>query len=167
MTDELLNQEELHTHRPIFLAIICIIGFIGSAIGIVQNARGYFHADIQAITMSKIVSDKVLERQTGTVSDAAKKIIVTNIANNLTEENYTKFFIGGVFSSILTLIGCVFMWMLKRTGFYSFALGTFFNLVTHFLLYGENVLLSGNSFYASLVGLGLLILFATNLKNMD
>ena len=87
--------------------------------------------------------------------------------NNLTPENFEKFSIGGIVASLLCLIGVVLMWMLKRSGFYSFVLGTFFNLITHFLLFGENIGAMGLSLVWALFGLVLVILFSRYLNYMS
>ena len=70
-------------------------------------------------------------------------------------------------ASILCLIGTVLMWKLQKNGFYAFVLGTFFNIITHFLLFGDNISAMGLSIVAALGGLIFVILFGLQLKNMD
>jgi hypothetical protein len=83
---------------------------------------------------------------------------------NLNVENYKKFSIGCIASYILCLVGSVLIYKLKRNGFYSFTLGTFFILLTHFLLFGDNFGVMGLSILAALTGLVFIILYGMNLK---
>jgi hypothetical protein len=164
MENETTPAVQLHTHRPMFLTILCIIGFLGSLVGVVHNAMGIFDAANKSKENIAMVNAKIIAKD----PDAEKKgFTLTNNSSNLNEENFFKFYIGGVFASLLTLVGCFFMWKLKRTGFYSFSLGTFFNVITLLLLFGPNVLNSGNFLYAAIAGVLILILFATQLKNED
>ena len=150
-----------------FLSILCIVTIIGSVIGIVQNTMGYFDAENKTKGIVQMIAQKVYDKQTDHATGNTVQTITANLSNTLNTDNFTKFLIGGVFSSLLALIGAILMWKLKRNGFYSFALGTFFNIITLLLLFGENALLSGAFFYASLAGLGLLILLSLNIKYMD
>jgi len=162
--ENVTNVEQLHTYRPLSLTILCIIGFIGSILGIIQNAMGVFKAD-----------DEVAQIQLGTQKTQLKNIFSfakssssepLNISN-LTPENFKKFSIGGIVSSLLCLVGVVMMWMLKKSGFYSFALGTFFNIITHFLLFGDIISSMGISIIAAACALVLVIFYSTYLRYMD
>ena len=164
MQQDVINSDQTHTYRPLFLSILCIVGFIGSIISIVQNAVGVFRAD-----------EEVAQIQSGTSATQLKNIfsgsktVATqqeNI-NNLTPDNFQKFSIGGIVAALLCLIGVVMMWLLKKSGFYSFTLGTFFNLITHFLLFGDNIGAMGLSLIAAIFGLVLVIMFSRFLNYMD
>ena len=164
MEQDIINAEQVHTYRPLFLSILCVIGFIGSMISIVQNAVGVFKAD-----------EEVTQIQSGTSKTQLKNIFFTGKTSssealsigNLTSDNFQKFSIGGIVSALLCLIGVIMMWMLKKSGFYSFTLGTFFNLITHFLLFGDNIGAMGLSLIGAVLGLVLVILFSRYLNYMD
>jgi len=164
MPQEATIAEQLHPNRPLFLTILCVLGFIGSISSIVQNGIGFFRSDAE-----------VVQIQSGTEKTQLKNIFSSDKAavnapmaiSNLTPENFEKFSIGGIVSALLCLVGVVLMWMQKLSGFYSFVLGTFFNLITHFLLFGDNIGAMGLSFIWALIGLALVILFSRFLKYMD
>jgi len=163
MPQEFQIAEQTHTYRPLFLSILCILGFIGSLASIVQNSVGIFKAD-----------DEVAHIQSGSSKTQLKNIFGDKAAisqpmsiSNLTSDNFQKFSIGGIVSALLCLVGVVMMWLLKKSGFYSFTLGTFFNLITHFLLFGENIGAMGLSLVAALVGLVFVILYSRFLNYMD
>ena len=163
MPQEVTNLEQKHTYRPLFLSILCILGFIGSITCIVQNAIGIFKAD-----------EEVAQIQSGTEKTQLKNIFSAKAAvsepmniSNLTADNFQKFSIGGIVAALLCLIGVVMMWLLKKSGFYSFTLGTFFNLITHFLLFGENIGAMGLSLVGAVIGLVFVILYSRFLDYMD
>lgn len=164
MQDVSINTTGPNTFRPVFLTVLCVITFIASIVGIISNARGYVLAETE---VERIASGKAKTQLknlfTPNDSDNSKPVYISN----LTVVNYKKFSIGCIASYILWLVGTVLMFKLKRTGFYSFTLGTFFNLITHFLLFGDNFGTMGISILAALIGFVLVILFSMNLKYMD
>lgn len=165
MSNETNETVQLHTHRPMILSILCILAFIGSVIGVYQNITGFINAEARSTEAIEMINKKIMDKKK--LDPASTDILITNNSSNLNTENFQKYFIGGIFSSLLALVGCFFMWKLKRTGFYSFALGTFFNVITLLLLYGMNVLNSGLPLYVSIGGIVFSLLFATQLENED
>jgi hypothetical protein len=164
MADEIYNSQAGARNRPMLLTILCAITLIGSIIGIIVNVKGYFNAEAE---VQNIASGKSKTQLRNLFSgDNIHSAEVTRISN-LTVENYQKYSIGCVVSYILCLVGTILMFRLKRTGFYSFTLGTFFNLITHFLLFGDNFGSMGLSILAALSGFVFVILFSFNLKYMD
>ena len=164
MLNETFNTTQLQTSRPLFFKIILIIGFVGSIISVIQNCRNYFNSSNEVI---KIQGGNEKTQLKNLFSSYKSEIDKPMIISNLTPENYEKFCIGGVIASLLCLIGTVLMWLLIKSGFYSFSLGTFFNLITHFLLFGENVGAMGLSLLWALSGLILTILYSRFLNKME
>jgi len=165
MLEQTFDPKGPKTYRPLFLTILCLITFIGSVAGIIINARGYVKAaeEVQNITAGKVKTQlKNLFN-----SDYKNEPAPEGRIGNLTEENYKKFCIGCIASSILCLVGTILIFKLKRTGFYSFTLGTFFNLITHFLLFGDKFGFMGISILAALAGFVFVILFGMNLKYLE
>ena len=164
MQQDVINSEQVHTYRPMFLSILCVLGFIGSIISIAQNAIGVAKADVEVAQIQSGNSKTQLKNIFAfSNSSSAEPLVI----GNLTADNFQKFSIGGIVSALLCLIGVVMMWMLKKSGFYSFTLGTFFNIITHFLLFGENIGAMGLSLIAAILGLVLVILFSRYLNYMD
>lgn len=149
--------------RPFFLTVLCAITFIGSIVGIISSTIGFINADAEVERLAS-----------GTSKTQLKNLFSSNTSSgevgrvgNLNVENYKKFSIGCIASYILCLVGSVLIYKLKRNGFYSFTLGTFFILLTHFLLFGDNFGVMGLSILAALTGLVFIILFGMNLKYME
>ncbi|MEP7145139.1 MAG: hypothetical protein ABI707_19790 [Ferruginibacter sp.] len=164
MPEETINSTSPNTYRPLFLTILCVITFIGSIAGIIINSRGYINADAEVENITSGKSRSALKNLFSPGNKSSEELVRIG---NLNVENYKKFSIGSIASSILCLVGTILIFKLKRTGFYSFTLGTFFNLITHFLLFGDNFGAMGFSIIAALAGFVFVILFGMNLKYME
>ena len=164
MPDETINSGSQFTNRPLFLTILCAITFFSSIAGIVINTRGYFNAPAEVERISSGAAKSQLKNLFSVGENAANELVKIG---NLNVGNYEKFSIGCIAAYILALIGSVLMYKLKRTGFYSFTLGTFFMVITHFLLFGDQFGAMGLSVFPALGGLLFIILFGMNLKYME
>ncbi|MEO6232361.1 MAG: hypothetical protein ABJB11_22940 [Ferruginibacter sp.] len=165
MPEEIYNSNAVaNPQRPFFLTVLCYITFIGSIAGIIVNAVNIVNANSQVET---IKSGKSKTQLRNLFSSASTESTGNIKIGNLNEENYVKFSIGGIVSFVLCLVGTVLMYKLNRTGFYSFTLGTFFNLITHFLLFGDNFGTMGLSILVALSGFVFVILFSTKLDYME
>lgn len=164
MPEETTNSTGQFTPRPLFLTILCALTFLGSIAGIVINSKGYINAPAE---VEKIASGKAKSQLKNFFSGGDNAATELVKIGNLNVGNYEKFSIGCIASYLLCLIGSVLMYKLKRTGFYSFTLGTFFMVITHFLLFGDQFGAMGFSIIPALGGLVLIILFGMNLKYME
>jgi len=164
MPEETTNLTGAVSVRPLFLTILCVITFIGSIAGIIINVKGYFNANTEVENITSGKAKASLKKLFSLDNSSSAELVRIG---NLNVENYKKFSIGCIASSILCLVGTILIFKLKRTGFYSFTLGTFFNLITHFLLFGDNFGAMGFSIIAALAGFVFVILFGMNLKYME
>lgn len=164
MLRESAYSTKIATRRPIFLTILCIIGFVGSIISIIENSISYFKSDTE-VNNIQAGNEKTQLKNIFSLNKSATNQSM-NISN-LTPDNFEKFCIGGVVAALLCMIGTVLMWLLIKSGFYSFSLGTFFNLITHFLLFGENIGAMGLSLIWALISLLLTILYSRFLNKME
>lgn len=164
MPQDVTNAAQVHPPRPMFLTILCVLGFIGSITSIVVNAVGFFNAETEVVQI-KSGAEKTQMRNlfsSGNSADAGPLSL-----SNLTPENFQKFSVGGIVSALLCLIGVMLIWKFKISGYYSYVLGTFFTLITHFLLFGEEVGAMGLSLIWALVQLVIVILLSRFLSTLD
>lgn len=164
MPQEFTNGEQSHAQRPYFLSVLCVLGFILSIGSILQNSIGFFKSDTE---VAQILEGKEKTQLKNLFSFDKAAVDAPLAIHNLTPENYEKFSIGGVVAALLCLVGVVLMWLQKLSGFYSFVLGTFFNLITHFLLFGDNIGAMGLSLVWAFFGLVLAILYSRHLNAMN
>lgn len=165
MPEEIINSTGAKKIRPLFLTILCAFTFIGSVAGIIIHTMGY----IDSAAKVELIKSGESKTQLKNIFSGSKPADTNEVirVGNVNVENYEKFSIGCIASYILCLVGSVLIFKLKRTGFYSFTLGTFFNLIAHFLLFGDNFGVMGISILAALGGLVFIILFGINLKYME
>ncbi|MBC7887658.1 MAG: hypothetical protein H7Z13_07195 [Ferruginibacter sp.] len=161
---ETINSTVQTSARPLFLTVLCVITFIGSIAGIIINSKGYINANAE---VEKISSGKAKTQLKNLFSAGNTAIDEPVRIGHLNVENYKKYSIGCIASYILCLVGTILIFKLKRTGFYSFTLGTFFNLLTHFLLFGDHFGAMGISIVAAIAGFLFVILYGMNLKYME
>ncbi|MDB5277595.1 hypothetical protein QWZ08_04645 [Ferruginibacter paludis] len=161
MPQEVTNAAQVHPPRPLFLTVLCVLGFIGSITSIVVNAIGFFNAETEVVQI-KSGTQKTQLRNLFGKADASQLSL-----SNLTPENFQKFSVGGIVSALLCLIGVALMWNFKKSGYYSYVLGTFFTLITHFLLFGEEVGAMSLSLIWALIQLLIVILLSRFLSAMD
>jgi hypothetical protein len=164
MPEETNNSTGQFTQRPLFLTVLCVLTFLGSIAGIAVNIKGYLNAPAEVEKISSGAAKSQLKNLFSGGDNAATELVKIG---NLNVGNYEKFSIGCIAAYLLCFIGSVLMFKLKRTGFYSFTLGTFFMVITHFLLFGDQFGAMGFSVFPALGGLVLIILFGMNLKYME
>jgi hypothetical protein len=164
MPQEDTKAIQLPKQRPLFLTILCILGFIGSITSIVINGIGFFKSETEVLQIKSGVEKTQLKNlfsSDKTADNAAMSL------SNLTPDNFEKFSIGGIVSALLCLVGVVLIWTFKKSGFYSYVLGTFFYLITHFLLFGDNMGAMSLSFIWAIIQLLIVILLSRFLYVMD
>lgn len=152
------------SHRPLFFPILCLLTFFGSFTGLVFNSLGYFNAETLVNRIASKGSNsrlRVLDYSDGNLTNPIIRI------GNITVANYKKFSIGGAVSCMLSLVGSVIMFRGKRNGFYALVLGIFFNLISLFLLFGDNFGAMGLSMLDNLLGLVMVVLFSLHLKYLE
>jgi len=152
------------SHRPLLLPILCLLTLFGSFTGLVFNSLGYFNSESLVNRIAAKDSNsrlRVLDYSDGSLTNPSIRI------GNITVANYKKFSIGGAVSCILSLVGSVLMFKGKRNGFYALVLGVFFNLMSLFLLFGDNFGAMGLSMLANLLGLVMVVLFSLHLKYLE
>ncbi len=171
MQQDFLEPEIITPQRPVFLKVLCVLTFIGSGYGIINNAVIFFKAD----TISKVFVDV----KTKMNDDLAKKknrdkpekvYLINNIMNHAsalsTPENLRKAATGNIVTSILCLLGAVLMWNLLRAGFYIYTLGTIISIILPFYLFGSNFLTNLSAGFLGFIGILFVIFYAMNIKSM-
>lgn len=174
--NDLVEEEVL---RPTLLKVLCILTFIGSSWLILTQVWSYSTATKTAQMMSSVKAkmsqkDSIFKKDS-TIQPSqhskrkenffGKKMIIS-VSKMMTAENIRKTAIGSVLSAILTLIGAILMWQLKRNGFYIYVVGTVVSLMVPFFLYGLNTMSLGFSFFSGFFGLLFIALYALNIKSL-
>ena len=172
MEKNLYEFESEPEKRPSFLTWLCILTFIGSSWAIISCIWSYTTAAKTSTMFSQSVElkkDSVLPKDTVAVNNHAafEGNIKASFSKILKEGNIRKTAIGGFIAALLTLIGALFMWRLKKQGFYIYILGVVFGILVPFYIFGNDLIAVGATSFANFFGLVFIALYALNLKSMN
>jgi hypothetical protein len=159
--------------RPSFLTWLCILTFIGSGWAVASSVYTYFSAE----KYSNILSEKKPINQDSAYVDSTRakhnernalpEKIKASLSKILDKHNMRKFAIGNLIAALFTLTGGLFMWRIKRTGFYIYIVGVAFCLMVPFYIYGNDLIAVGAASFNNFFGLVFIALYALNLKSMN
>ncbi|HVZ95621.1 MAG TPA: hypothetical protein VG847_02020 [Chitinophagaceae bacterium] len=173
--DDTEGFEDSPAKRPQFLTVLCILTFIGSSLFIFRNAMLYANADAVAGIFSKVKNSA--EKNTMSRMDSAnmrrrqeRKIAFGNMMNSFSDMasagSIRKNAIGTIISSVITLLGALVMWRLRRIGFFIYILGTLAGVAVPLVLFGA----SGNSIamaiFSQFFGFLFIALYALNYRSL-
>ena len=153
--------------RPTFLTVLCILTFIGSAWGIIGNVRNYLGANTASQLISAATEESRQELQkSGDEGSKVADTVLNSLGDMANPANIKKAAIFAIVASVLTLIGGFLMFQLKKTGFYTYVLGTVIGIVGPFVAFGTGGNIFGLIISSAMAFFGILfvVLYALNLK---
>ncbi|WP_128545708.1 DUF2127 domain-containing protein [Larkinella soli] len=165
MEPDSARPAHLSSHqRPTFLTILCILTFLSCAGGIFNSVSTYSGANF-ASTTSQEALEQARERVQEEGGSNAVDELLGSVSDNLTADRLRKGAIGNLVFNLLTLIGAVLMWNLRKVGFYVYVAGVLVAVVTPFLVYEgfmSALSFAGTAFISAIF----VVLYALNLKYM-
>jgi hypothetical protein len=217
---KLINIMEQETNltpkRTTFLTVLCVLTFIGSAIGVFSSISNILTADVSSKmieTMGNSIDEAVessndqgattMQDESDTLLDVNEILDSTNsemteaeivesgeqaiedVANNVENKsaeaaaNMMKSLVGGIsaetiknnayasiLAAILTLIGAIMMWKLRKIGFWIYVLGTVIGIVAPLIIYSGNLLGAISAIGIGFFGILFVVLYAINKKQL-
>lgn len=151
--------------RNTFLTVLCILTFIGSGYGLYKAVTGYFTADATASVMSEAKS-KVDDQMEGKEQPAFVKGMMNNVFSAMSADNIRKSSIISLLGNILTLIGAILMWGLRKAGYYSYIAGTVVLIVGPLILFGGGLVGLMGSGFTAIIGIAFIVMYGVNSKYM-
>lgn len=173
MEKNLYEFESEPEKRSSFLTWLCILTFIGSGWAIISCIWSYTTAAKTSTMFSQNVvmkRDSAFQKDTAAIDKKHSAIegkIKASFSKILKEDNIRKTAIGGFIAALLTLTGALFMWHLKKEGFYIYISGVVFGILVPFYVFGNDLIAIGASSFANFFGLVFIALYALNLKSMN
>jgi hypothetical protein len=170
------NSYEYETEpaaRPSFLTWLCILTFIGSSWAIISSVYTYISAQKYANILSEqkpLQADSLYRDSTGAVHNEKKVFsekIKASFSKILDKDNMRKLAVGNLIAALFTLAGALFMWRLRRTGFYIYIIGVIIGLTVPFFLFGNDMIAVGATSFNNFFGLVFIALYALNLRAMN
>ncbi len=154
--------------RPTFLTILCVLTFLGSAMGIFNGITNYTSADMVAgVTQEAMeeVQDKIDAEAQDERSSAIINKIFDSVGNTLTPDKIRSNAIGSGIASLLTLLGAILMWGLDKKGYFLYIIGTVVGIAVPIFVYQGFVgALAGSGI--AFIGIIFAILYSVNLKHL-
>ena len=174
MENRLYEYDTEPVLRTSFLTWLCILTFIGSGWTIVTSVYTYTLAAKYANVLSQqttVNTDSTYVDSTGAVHKINNRNLFaekmkTSFSKILNKDNLRKDSIGKLIAALLTLAGAIFMWNLKRYGFYIYIGGVIISIIIPFYLYGNDLIAVGATSFGNIFGLVFIALYALNLKSM-
>lgn len=150
--------------RPTFLTVLCVLTFIGSAWGIFNGITSYTSADVASGIMGEqleLAQDE-LENQEG--AEGIGKLF-DSVNEAMEPEKIRNSGIVAVVSNILTLIGALLMWGLRKTGFFVYVAGTIAGIVAPIMIY-QGFVGAAAAGLTAFFGILFVVLYFVNLKHL-
>ena len=173
MENKLYEYEAEPALRPSFLTWLCILTFIGSGWTIISSVSTY----ISAGKYASILPEQKNVRTDSTYVDSSRanhhersvfaEKMKASFSKLLEKDNLQKDSIGKFIAALFTLAGALFMWRLKRPGFYIYIIGIIIGIIIPFYLYGNDLIAVGATSFGNFFGLIFIALYALNLKSMQ
>jgi hypothetical protein len=152
--------------RPVFLMVLCILTFIGSTVGVIGGIVNYISAKTAAELVKAATEDaqQKLEASDNGANKLAEKMM-SGIEPMQNPENIRKNALFKVAGSLLTLLGGILMFNLRKIGFWSYILGTIIAVTGPFVAFGTgNILGILSSSVLAFIGILFVVLYSLNLK---
>jgi len=154
--------------RPTFLLVLCILTFIGSGWGTLSNLFSVFTAGLTDSSMqmeyySSMLSD--MDQGAGSVvlSDLVSSMMVGLQA---TFVHAREIAVISLVLSVISLLGAILMFQLRRFGFYLYTAAQILALFVWPYFAGFSLYALMMMFFPGLLSLVFIILYAMNLKHM-
>lgn len=154
--------------RPTFLVVLCILTFIGSGWSILSNLFSLFTGSILDSNMQiEQYSEMIGDIENGGTSSFISSILNSTMdilqvtASHALEINTMQFVLG-----LISLLGAVLMFQLRRLGFYLYTAAQILTLFILPYFAGFSPLVVFLMLWSALFSLAFIIMYAVNLKYM-
>lgn len=156
--DKEIREDLGPSQKPVFVTVLCILTFVGVGLTI-------------STTLFSVFTMSFLEQGMNTMSDALSDSEAgLDFANSF---RWTKFYyVLSIIGALLCLVGALFMWKLKRFGFYIYILGQLLPIFGSFMtmssMYKGTFVGFGmvSTVLGMLFPIAFIIMYGLNLKHM-
>lgn len=155
--------------RPPVLALLCFLTFSGSVYGLLNAMLTLKDTEIAAGSALDYVENTMDEMEENAKTDLEKQQIQATYLQLQDGLNANNFKIYGwvlFLSSLLTLIGAMYMYSLQFTGFYIYAMGTVIGIIGPMLTFG-GAMGFGMGFLFAVVGALMVRLYYKQFKKLE
>ena len=178
---EPINKYEIEPQkpqRPVFITVLCILSFVISAFAFYSSAVSSIQANLMqdfsklehamdsAIELSTTTNDTFNSQEQKAVQDMSKKIM-KHTFGGMTASNIYKAAIANLCYGLLTLVGALLMWHLRKIGYWLYLVGILISIVAPVAIYGtDNWIGLFTSIGMGVLGITMVVLFTLNKKHL-
>lgn len=156
-TVEQPQQEPAKKERPTFLTVLCILSFIGVGFAVISQLIALF-----ATKAGSALMDAATESLEGYQDIPGMDLVESTV------DHASTLAIIGIVAALVVLWGVIWMWNLKKTGYYIYIVGELTPVIVSFILVGFGSFLGG---FFAMIGLIFpvlfIILYGLNVKHMS
>ncbi len=158
--------------RPRLLSILCFLSLLGGSWGLMSNLGNLENADKLATLTAQTIEETRDRMMLNLPGDARTKKSMTAIFEDFTVLTDTvkikQMALFGILSNLLTLVGAVLMYRLRKNGFGIYILGIAVYVAAPVVVYGFNNI-AGISFFVFTLFISLVfgLLYAKNRKYLS
>lgn len=161
--------EENKSQRPAFLMVVCILTFIGSGWSILSNLYSLFMVDFLNGNMQMEQYSNMM----GNMEDQGVSSFLSGFMNSsmevlqVTMLHAKEIAVFQLILSVISFVGAILMFQLKRLGFYLYTGAQVLMLCIMPYFAGLSIVVVGTMFMGGFGALLFIILYAVNLKHMN
>lgn len=161
--------EENKSQRPAFLMVVCILTFIGSGWSILSNLFSLFTADF----FNGNMQIEQYSNMMGNMEDQGVSSFLSGFMNSsmevlqITTLHAKEIAVFQLILSVISFVGAILMFQLKRLGFYLYAAAQILMLCIMPYFAGFSIVVISTMLMGGLGALLFIILYAVNLKHMN
>ncbi len=163
-----MESKDPFVNRPVFLTVVCILSYVGLGMSILNGLAGALFGRLTTLFAPLVKKAMQEDVDLEDIPERLRDLIVNSLsAVHKAMEYATTMAILSVVLYLIALLGVIYMWQLKKSGFYLYTGAKIFIVLIPFIFLGFNFLT-----YIALVVNGLfvllfIILYAVNLKHMN
>ena len=163
MTDMTMDAPK----RPTMLTVICILSFIGGAIGLWGGyANAFTDFPQERVEESKVQLQEMID-QLGSDHPMIGMLEQGIAMNEKNLEHAKPIGYSNLVLSIISIAGVWLMWKLKKSGFWLYLVASIGGLIsTFYFLGGDGLFANLTTIFTTVITVLFIILFAVNLKHM-
>ncbi|MCD6065347.1 MAG: hypothetical protein K0S33_173 [Bacteroidetes bacterium] len=150
-----MNMEDQQPKRPGFITVLCIITWVGCAFAVFGGIAGYFTTKIQCENMdsfSGLYGGALGDSMNEMMDKACQNIGMTTLIN--------------VLCGFVCLVGSIFMWKLKKIGYYIYVAGEITPVIAALFLGAGGIFGAATAIVGFVIAGVWVVLYGINLKHM-
>lgn len=160
------QEQQAGSQRPTFLLVLCILTFIGSGWGILSNLFSVFTAGVMNNSMN---IEQYMNAERELENGGASSFIAGFVNSSLdvlkvTAAHAREIAVIQLVLGVLSLVGAVLMFQLRRLGFYLYTAAQILSLLVLPYFAGFPFLVALTTVWLAFVSLAFIVMYAVNLK---